>query len=191
MHRVLPELRATPRYSRSPLPHWQMVAADFAVTTEVTVYWLPSHDGAIGAAPAVDVPTESAPAARTREAPAVARRPLPPVEIFSAMVDRPLFAATRHPRVSPEEPALEPFPEEVAEAPPAPDDIRDRYRLIGTVDEDGRVFALLVSNDGAYVRVRRGDRLENWTVDAISRQRVLMVNGDEGAELRLVPQGMN
>ncbi|WP_222184796.1 pilus assembly protein PilP [Geminicoccus harenae] len=120
-----------------------------------------------------------------------AARALPPIETFSAMVDRPLFAALRHPTVPVPEPEGEPFPTESIAEPPAEDNIRDRYRLIGTVEENGRVFALLVSSEGSYVRVRRGDRLENWTVDAVSRQRVLMVNGENVAEFLLVPDGMN
>ncbi|WP_159711927.1 hypothetical protein [Geminicoccus flavidas] len=144
-------------------------------------------------APVTAVSRGGQPAAQTpaEPAPGNAPRALPPIETFSAMVDRPLFAATRHPRVPPTEPPSEPFLEDAVAPPPPEDNIRDRYRLIGTVEENGRVFALLVSSEGSYVRVRRGDRLDNWTVDAVSRQRVLMVNGENVAEFLLVPDGMN
>lgn len=151
---------------------WWTSGADEAAVTAVSR----------GGQPAAQAPAEPAPGN--------ALRALPPIETFTAMVDRPLFAATRHPTVPVTEPSVAPFPTEVAEAPPE-DNIRDRYRLIGTVEENGRVFALLVSSEGSYVRVRRGDRLDNWTVDAVSRQRVLMVNGENVAEFLLVPDGMN
>lgn len=115
-------------------------------------------------------------------------RRMPPIETFSVMVDRPLFAATRHPLGATEDPD----PPQVTEPdlpPPVEDNIADRYRLIGTVEEDGRIFALLAGTDGTFVRLRRGDRLENWTVNAINRQRVLMVNGEQASELMLVPEG--
>ena len=128
----------------------------------------------------VPAPNDSAEAAPAIE------RPLPPIEAFSEMVDRPLFAASRRSRVTNTEPADEPVADV---APPPEDNISDRYRLIGTVEEGGRVFALLSGDNGSFVRLRRGDRLENWTVDAINRQRVLMVNGDKATELKLVPEG--
>jgi hypothetical protein len=116
-------------------------------------------------------------------------RRMPPIETFSVMVDRPLFAATRHPLGAVDDPDP-PTPVTEPDLPPPPeDDIADRYRLIGTVEEDGRIFALLAGTDGTFVRLRRGDRLENWTVNAINRQRVLMVNGEQASELMLVPVG--
>ncbi|WP_027133361.1 hypothetical protein [Geminicoccus roseus] len=135
-----------------------------------------------------DPGTAVAPAPGQEAAPRVLR--LPPMEAFSVMVDRPLFAATRHPLAAFEEPP--PVLEEEVDLPPPPpeDNIADRYRLIGTVEEDGRIFALLAGSSGTFVRVRRGDRVENWTVSAINRQRVLMVNGDRATELMLVPEGL-
>ena len=116
-------------------------------------------------------------------------RPLPPIETFTEMVDRPLFAASRSPRL--DAAPLADVPDFQETAPPPPEDnIKDRYRLVGTVEEGGRVFALLAGTNGSFVRLRRGDRLENWTVDAINRQRVLMVNGERATELKLVPEGL-
>ena len=117
---------------------------------------------------------------------AVEPRQVPEVTAFSAMIDQPLFAATRSPQGlgSVEE---MPVTEESALPPPPADNIGDRYRLIGTVQEEGRVTALLAGTNGTFVRVRRGDRLEDWTVGAINRQRVLMVHGETATELTLEP----
>jgi hypothetical protein len=135
-----------------------------------------------------EAPAQTAPAAE-EVAPRGPRR-LPPIETFSVMIDRPLFAATRRPPAEPEQPQDfgETMASETEPGPVAPlDEISDRYRLIGTVEENGRVTALLAGNNGSFVRVRRGDRLDNWTVGAINRQRVLMVSGERATELTLVP----
>ena len=115
-----------------------------------------------------------------------APRELPPIETFSAMIDQPLFAATRRPLGLDSMEDLPVTEDSELPAPPA-DNIGDRYRLIGTILEEGRVTALLAGNNGSFVRVRRGDRVENWTVGAINRQRVLMVNGESATELALDP----
>lgn len=115
-------------------------------------------------------------------------RELPPIETFSAMIDHPLFAATRRPPGTDWTEEAPPPTEDTALPPPPEDNIADRYRLIGTVDEAGRITALLAGTNGSFVRVRRGDRLESWTVSAINRQRVLMVKGESATELALDPE---
>ena len=116
-------------------------------------------------------------------------RELPPIETFSAMIDHPLFAATRRPPGMGSIEEEPPPPEDSALPPPPEDNIADRYRLVGTVQEGGRITALLAATNGSFVRVRRGDRVESWTVGAINRQRVLMVKGESAAELTLEPVG--
>jgi hypothetical protein len=115
-------------------------------------------------------------------------RELPPIETFSAMIDHPLFAATRRPPGTEWTEEVPPPVEDTTLPPPPEDNIADRYRLIGTVDEAGRITALLAGTNGSFVRVRRGDRLESWTVSAINRQRVLMVRGESATELALEPE---
>lgn len=150
--------------------------------------WWTSDEAAapVGAVSRGDVPLAAGAGDESRPS---KPRPVRPVDTYSVMVDRPLFAATRHPLEDKEVAPPIDFDGEVEPAPPA-DNIADRYRLVGTVEEDGRVFALLAGNDGSFVRVRRGDRLEDWTVNAINRQRVLMVSGEQATELMLRPEGL-
>ena len=103
-------------------------------------------------------------------------RPLPPVDAFASMVDRPLFAPARRP-VDPEievaELDLTPWTVEPAAAPVYP-----AVSFIGSIEENGRVRALL--GDGANVRgVALGDTVDGWTVDDIDARRLkLSLNGE-------------
>jgi hypothetical protein len=77
-----------------------------------------------------------------------------------------------------------PLPDSVPTTPPRPD-----YRLAGTFLVPGKLpVALLVSGQGgASRRVRTGDTLDQWTVEAVRTRSIRLTWQTESVELTAVP----
>lgn len=101
-------------------------------------------------------------------------RPLPELEAFSETLERPLFNTDRRPVV--------PDAKDVSVVP-AP---RLSVLLSGIVITEGGRFAHLRSETDARVRVlSEGDALDNWRVESILPDRVVLRAGDRRHELIL------
>lgn len=110
-------------------------------------------------------------------------RLLPPVERFSAMVERPLFMADRRPLEAPMTMAAAPVADWQPE--PAAGPGRPSVRFIGSIEEDGAVRALV--GDGFSVRgLSVGQEIEGWTVIAIDARRLILGFDEERLELTIL-----
>lgn len=148
---------------------------------------LPAATASPGAAAAAAPPAarhataEPAPTASVEPDPGT--RLLPPVDAFTSMVDRPLFAPARRPL----EPAVQmaeleapTWTVEPAAAPSYPS-----VSFVGSIEENGRVRALL--GDGLEVRgVGVGEAVEGWTVLAIEARRLTLGHDGEILELTIL-----
>jgi general secretion pathway protein N len=134
------------------------------------------------------VPSEPTPAAEQPPAPFV----LPPLEAFTAVVERPLFSPTRRmPNPPPE------VDTPVAEAPAAESSgpAEPELRFFGTVTRDGSAAALVTFPSTSEVaRLRPGDMVGDWQVLSVERDRLELGLGEErrtfeifGAGARGVP----
>lgn len=158
-----------------------------AIPVAAWLWWTgPAEEAPVGVVRRAGVPSAVAPQA---PAPGEAQESVSPgepapLESYHDMVDRPLFASSRRP-IEVAMPPDEPPSDEPTDAPTQITSIGDSYRLAGTVNENGRITALLVAPSGAYLRLERGDEIDGWRVSAIGGDRVLFVRGEEAAELRL------
>lgn len=145
----------------------------------------------VGVAAAMLLPQESAPTLLPPPAPApVLATPVgyepPAKEQFRAIVERPLFIASRRPFVpEPPPPAPAPAaPPAAAAAPPPPPapppaSLRQTHTLIGIVEADGERTALLRANAGAIVvRVAEGASLQGWTLHQVGPDALRVRAGD-------------
>lgn len=126
-----------------------------------------------------DLPAEqSAPADPAAPPPAEAPT-LPPLEAFTDMVERPLFAATRRPPPPPEaRPAAAPRAPQ-PEALPEP-----QFQLVGTVAGGERVFALVLPADGGSVLwLGEGDRIDGWEIVEVGANHLVV--RQDGEDWRL------
>jgi general secretion pathway protein N len=132
---------------------------------------------ALGEAPAaVTGPAVRPVAAPTADADAtlpgaVPVAPLPPVEQFNAMVERPLFSPSRRPALVEAAPVPDaPEPDEPPPPPGTPD-----FRLVGTVIRGGEMTALILDPDQPdLVPVTEGDSVGEWQVLQIEKNRVVL-----------------
>lgn len=92
---------------------------------------------------------------------------------FSAMREQPLFYASRRYYVAPPPPAA-------PVSPPKPD-----YRLSGVLIIPGRpaVAVLFQNATGAARKIKAGDDLEGWSVQAVEKNRVVIRYNEETIEL--------
>lgn len=108
-------------------------------------------------------------------------RTLPPVGAFESMVDRPLFAPARRP-IDLQAATHDPAPREPE---PAAGPAHPAVDFIGSIEENGRVRALL--GDGVNVRgVALGDTIDGWTVLDIDTRRLTLGFRDEVLELSIL-----
>ncbi|HLY44327.1 MAG TPA: hypothetical protein VKQ73_02005 [Stellaceae bacterium] len=142
------------------LPPWLLLHPTFAGATLLLLVlaaypWL---------AP-ISAPAGLAAAAEARPA-TLQISPLPPLRMFAAVFERPLFSTTRRP--SPAEPIS-----------PGAGSVAGRYQLLGVVSAGGDRRALVA--DGARrFEVVAGATLDGWTVARIEHDRlVLSLAGDE------------
>lgn len=129
------------------------------------------------------VPTDTAPSEPVEDpdsAVSVVPYALPPLEQFTAVVERPLFSPTRR-MPPPEEP-------EVAEAPTTAAPVVRRetgpaepeLHFFGTIRQAGKVAALVSFPDtGAVARLIPGETVGDWVVLQVQRDRLVLGLGDQ------------
>lgn len=113
--------------------------------------------------------------------PVVARAvQLPPLDSFTGIVERPLFSPMRRP---PEAPA-EPEPEAAAEPQPAAGPSEPQFRLVGTVRQRGRIYALLSpAAGGQLLHATLGDTVEGWEVVKLEAGEMVVRQAEEERQL--------
>lgn len=88
----------------------------------------------------------------------------PPIHVFSAIVERPLFSPTRRPPAAPAlatQPAVRPR--------------LDHLALIGVlISADGRVALLEQPRSPSILEAREGETVEGWTVESIAADSVML-----------------
>ncbi len=104
------------------------------------------------------------------EAPIAPRFDPPPIEQFAAIVERPIFTATR--RTARRQPV----------APPAPASSRGlilgRYQVVGVVVTPGNRLVLLKRLGGAEtIRLKEGEEIDGWTLVNVTRNDVVLESG--------------
>ena len=129
----------------------------------------------------VPLPDLSGTIAQSSVAPVVAGEtprglaPMPPIETFDEVVERPLFFRSRRPP----DPDAAPPPE----APPAP---KADFVLTGLVISGKERLALLrPAGSKTVARVHQGEEIEGWRVEAIHADRVVLKRGETVQEIRL------
>jgi len=98
-----------------------------------------------------------------------------PMEVgrFLAMLERPLFAATRRPPPPPP-----------PEAPPPPPDHLGSARVTGIVAGDGTGYVILLVN-GKQRRVQMNQGVEGWTLKSLGDRQVTFVQGEQSRVLSM------
>lgn len=101
--------------------------------------------------------------------------PMPPIEAFDEVVERPLFFRSRRPP----DPDAAPPPEAAAAA-------KTDFVLTGLVISGKERLALLRPTGSKIVeRVHQGEEIEGWRVEAIHADRVVLKRGETVQEIRL------
>jgi hypothetical protein len=115
---------------------------------------------------------------------------LPPLERFTAVVERPLFSPTRRMPVPP--PMVRSEPEtSVPEAPVAAGPAEPDLRFFGTVRQGGTAAALVTYPATAEVaRLRPGDTVGDWQVLSVERNRLELGLGEERRSFEIFGAGM-
>lgn len=98
--------------------------------------------------------------------------PLPPLGIFAAIVERPLFSPSRRPQPG--------------AGAALGTSIESRYRLIGIVATGPKKKAFIVEGARRF-EIAEGDTLDGWTVTEIGQDRVRLTSPAGEAALKLVP----
>ncbi len=102
---------------------------------------------------------------------------LPPIDVFSETVARPLFMATRRP---PEPEEIEVVVEPVAGVE------RNLFNLLGVViSEDERVALVTRRRGGDFLRLVVGQRIDGWLVVTIKPDSMTLSRDDETEVLKL------
>ncbi|MGD9508252.1 MAG: hypothetical protein AB7I59_06800 [Geminicoccaceae bacterium] len=139
------------------------------------LFWTRSDEPPPAVAASVARPTQDDPAAPSEEPPAPFV--LPPLEAFTAVVERPLFSPTRRMPIPPPE-TDEPVAEAPAAEPSGP--AEPELRFFGTVTQDGTAAALVTFPATSEVaRLRPGDMVGDWRVTSVERDRLELALGDE------------
>jgi len=100
----------------------------------------------------------------------------PDMAVLDAIVDRPLFSASRQPFEAPIDQASDEAPSAMASLP---------FQLAGTMLSDNARFALLVHPEKGMLRLREGQDVDGWRVEDVDVNEVLLTNGDERMRLWL------
>jgi hypothetical protein len=101
---------------------------------------------------------------------------MPPLESFSAIVDRPLFSSTRRKAES----------DTVAEEFQMPESIEfPLLRFVGTIDEGQKIKALTDGPRGLRALLV-GDHFDGWQVAVVERRRMVLVRDDEYLDLQIL-----
>jgi hypothetical protein len=112
---------------------------------------------------------------------------LPPVEQFTAMVERPLFSPSRRPGMAPEAELAGaelqgPEPEPAAEVSGLPE-----VRFVGTIGQGGAMTALVVP-EGHHdaVKLRVGDEVAGWRVHSVTASQLVIEQDGERLVLTIL-----
>lgn len=134
-----------------------------------------------------DAPAASPAAPSEATGTAVTRPARPPLDSYTAIVERPLFSPLRRPAGGPPAdtepaPAAEQVPPEpVEEEPPVGEPLPEpSLRLVGTlVDAQGRALAI-VEQAGADARttLALGDSLDGWRLESVGNGSIEIRSGD-------------
>jgi general secretion pathway protein N len=124
----------------------------------------------------LDAPSGDAPAPVADPRPTAGDAPasftLPPLQSFAAVTDRPLFSPDRRP-----------LPQAAAESLGA----WSSLILAGIIiAPDSRQALIVHGSPPTIVHLQEGQAVEGWTVHAILADRIVLVNGDDEHELRLL-----
>jgi len=117
----------------------------------------------------------SLPAAVRSETSAPPPLALQPIESYAAMVERPLFTATRRAA-----------PAGVAPAERTAGLILGRYRLTGVIVTPRKRSILLASAGNRTQTVVQGEAIDGWTLKTVERDRIVLENG---GKQEVVPVG--
>ena len=112
---------------------------------------------------------------------------LPSIDALKQTRDRPLFSPSRRPPLAAAPPPPPPAPVAVAKAPPlAPP--ADQLVLTGIVlGQDTRVAVLRNDLTHEIHRVRRGERVDGWSVEEIELRSVVLSKDGRPMKLELFP----
>lgn len=144
---------------------WLMVA--LAASAGLILEW--RHPPRLPGRPAAAPATVTVPLRESFRPPAAAR--------YAEINARPLFVEARRPEQ--DVPLL---------PPPAPESVERPLDLIGVVLLPGRAAALLRPQDPKekVVRIRQGEQIDGWRLDAVRADRVVLRKGDQVRELPLL-----
>ncbi|MFO1071220.1 MAG: hypothetical protein U1E17_00595 [Geminicoccaceae bacterium] len=144
------------------------------------LWWTSEPDS--GAVPATGPAGTPSAAAVGAPAPSLAPYVLPPLEHFTAVVERPLFSPTRRMPPLPEpssEPQSEPA-ETPADTPAPSGPAEPELRFFGTVRDRGQMAALVTfPSTNAVARLAPGDKVGAWEVIEVGRDRLVLGTGEE------------
>lgn len=115
---------------------------------------------------------ETAPVLEVIAPPALRMQPVPEVETFDVVSQRPLFNPERVPDPVPVVPAAGPG----AAAPSALGDLSE-YRLVGIAGDSQTQRALIRKAGGPATTYKPGDMLDGWTIEQISAAGVAISGG--------------
>lgn len=105
------------------------------------------------------------------------RLELPPIERFAALVERPIFTATR--RSAPRRPGPGAAPISGA----GTNLVLGRYRLTGVVVAPAKRLVLLKRpGDGKTIRVFEGETIDGWTLTQVSKTTLILESGNRREE---------
>ena len=112
------------------------------------------------------------------EAPMSPRFDPPPIEQFAAIVERPIFTATR--RTARRQP--------VAPSAPASSGglFLGRYQVVGVVVAPGNRLVLLKRPGGAEtIRLKEGEEIDGWTLVNVTRDDVVLESGGRREKIEI------
>ena len=148
--------------------------------------WTSSEEPSVAVVARAASVRDSAPATEPAPVPLV----LPPLEVFTAVVERPLFSPSRRM-------PLPPPAEELLDAPRAPSEPVDLgppepdVRFFGSAAKDGVVAALVSLPATAEVaRLRPGDTVQDWEVISVERNRLVLGLGDQRRSYEIFGSGI-
>jgi hypothetical protein len=125
---------------------------------------------------------DAPPVLEVKAPPPLVMAPMPAIETFESIAERPLFNADRKPDPLPPPP----------EAPKPAIILGDltQYRLLGVTGDRQTQRALVQKTGGPLLTVKPGDVFEGWTVQTIGVAGVA-ISGGERKEILAIPKASN
>jgi hypothetical protein len=117
---------------------------------------------------------------------------MPPLERFTAVVERPLFSPTRRMPAIPEPPPDATAGEAPAASTAGPSGPGEPdVRFFGTVQQGGKLAALVtIPSTNEVARLVPGNRVDPWEVLAVERNRIVLGAGEERRTLEIFGSGL-